>query len=52
MMMVILVSIEGEGSDKGLSISLASLASELSCPKDTMTTDKEYDKELGIHDAY
>jgi len=50
--MVILVSIEGEGSDKGLSISLSSLAPELSCPKDTVTTDEEYDEELGIHVAY
>merc|ERR1712002_801215 len=52
MVMVILVSVEGEGSDKGLSISLAGLAPELSCPKDTVTTDKEYDEELGIHVAY
>ena len=44
--MLILVSIEWKGSNKGLSVSLGSIAPELSSPKDTVTTDKEYDKEL------
>jgi len=51
-MMLILVSIEREGSNKGLSVSLGSIAPELSSPKDTVTTDKEYDKKLCIHVAY
>jgi len=50
MVMVLSVSIEGEGANQRFPISPSSLSPQLTCPKDTLTTNQEDEKELCVHD--